>query len=343
MMMMIIKWWGGDNQIAITKFINKYSKHPIYGVLLAIYSNQNCAILDPQTQLCKDDNTSKLGVSYNNSVIIMGRIPEVDDKPKALTQDELKDKKVKVTVTDGKKLKYVGEVIDYLAQNVFIPTGFIQHVYVQNDDSWTKLTNRNFNKIKEEELDKRVAAVNAVEKIQIDANEDKVYSESEITKIGKYIETLGEIEASGNNTVTEYDITGLKNLVHQPDDNNGDDFVNVVQKLTIDNITTTNLTEAFTKWKAAMLAEISQAHRNEEEQEKPSLNNYIDKMTEIVNNEDTSEVGKLEQMKKQATKIKELLLSSEGNSITENKLIARSDAILNSTDINAAKTTWQTI
>ena len=34
----------GGNPETITRFINKYTEHPIYGVLLAIYSNQKCAV-----------------------------------------------------------------------------------------------------------------------------------------------------------------------------------------------------------------------------------------------------------------------------------------------------------
>ena len=273
---------GNVNQIAITGFMNKYNKHPIYGVLLAIYSNQLCAVLEPGTNQCRDDNTATLDTSYKKSKAIMGQITVVDDKPTALTQDELKDKKVK----DGKKLEYVREVIDYLAQNVFIPKDSIQHVYVHNDDgaSWTKLTNGNFNKGESETLGKRDAAVNAGEKIQIAANEGKVYTKGEIGEIETIIKTLGNIETAGDvldkfDKIDE-DIVQLKKLVNNPADQHGTDFENIVHNLNVDDITATNLTEAFGKWKTAMLVDITQADIKEEEQEEP---NDIDKTTGIAN------------------------------------------------------------
>jgi len=235
------KMVGGDNRVAITAFMNKYSKHPIYGVLLAIYSNQKCASLDPKTQLCKDDNTSQLGVSYNNSVIIMDQIHVVDDKPKAPTGK----------ILDIDKLKYVGEVIDYLAQNVFIPKDSIQHVYVQkDDDTWTKLTNGNFNKIQEKELGARTTRSN------YPVNDDKVYSESEITKIGEIVANLNTPDKQDD--ISE-NIENLKSLVHKPSDDMGsDEFENVVQTLTVGNFDAGALKGAFGTWKTAMLSEITE-------------------------------------------------------------------------------------
>ncbi len=160
---------GNDIQIAITGFMNKYKdKHPIYGVLLGIYSNQQCANVDLATSECKSDNTAQLEPSYKKSRDIMDLIPEVDDKPKALTEEELQKKE--------KKLEYVGKVIDYLAQNVFIPKGLIKNVHVQNDDgtNWTTLTNKSFNEIKStENTAARDASVNANEEMKDAAAESE--------------------------------------------------------------------------------------------------------------------------------------------------------------------------
>ena len=137
-----IEMVGGDDddKIAITNFLNKYKTHPMFGILIGIYSNQKCANVDPITQECRDDNTAQLETSYKKSVEIMNSLPKFDDKPVELIDDEQKNK--------SQKLNYVKTVIDCLAQNVFIPNKFIHNVHVENNDAskWTTLTNTNFKK-----------------------------------------------------------------------------------------------------------------------------------------------------------------------------------------------------
>ena len=257
---------GGDNEnkMAITSFMNKYSKHPIYGVLLAIYSNQNCANIDLGNNQCRDDNTAKLGVSYNNSVIIMSRISEVDDKPTAPTGK----------IENADKLKYVGEVIDYLAQNVFIPTGFIQHVYVQKDDSWKTLKNNNFKETPQEELGKRDAGSNPT------ANEGKVYAADGIEKIGNIVNSLTD-ESS------QEDIDYLKSLVHKPDNNTGDDFENKVHNLTVDNLKVQGLTGAYKKWSEDKLNAIQTETEGEQNDPDYKSAELQTQMTDIANETET--------------------------------------------------------
>jgi len=139
----------GGNPETITRFINKYTEHPIYGVLLAIYSNQKCAV-ENDDGTCKVDNTAQLKAAYKKSIEIMGKLPDVPDKPTSLTVEQEKESDSNKGTEKVHKVNYVGEVIDYLAQNVFIPKTIIHKVHVQNDsdDGWTTLTNTKFVEVK---------------------------------------------------------------------------------------------------------------------------------------------------------------------------------------------------
>lgn len=134
----------GGNQTTITNFINKYKDHPIFGVLLAIYSNQNCAV-ENEDGTCKVVNRLNIKPAYKKSKEIMEKLPDVPDKPKRLTVEQEKESDSKKGTVQEHKVNYVGEVIDYLAQNVFIPKTIIHKVHVQNDsDDWKTLKNKNF-------------------------------------------------------------------------------------------------------------------------------------------------------------------------------------------------------
>ena len=246
------KMVGGDeNQMAIAKYIGKYeNEHPtLFAVLFGIYSNHQAADLEANSENCREDNMCVLDAAIAKSNNIMKNVPDSLDKPKALTGK----------IKKRHQTKYVGEVIDYLAQNVFIPKGLIKNIHVQkDDDSWTTLKNTNFKKV---EL-KTLPARNTRNKYPV--NDDKVYSESEITTIGKIVANL---EAPDKDEEISENIEDLKTLVHKPTDAMGsDDFEKVVQTLTVANIKTTNLTEAFTKWKVDVLSVIK-APRGEEEEE----------------------------------------------------------------------------
>lgn len=140
------KMVGGDGNIDRTNIktaLNQYVKHPLFGIILAAFSNADCASTDTTDGECSTTNISALKQSYNKCKEILKFLPE-------LSEDGHKKPQAPSTEDNGTKLAHVKAVIDYLFQNVFIPKDSIQHVYVQNDDgtNWTTLTNKSFKEIK---------------------------------------------------------------------------------------------------------------------------------------------------------------------------------------------------
>ena len=155
------KMVGGDPQTDKTNIktaLNQYAKHPLFGIILAAFSNSTCASSDVDGQ-CSTDNMSALGSAYLKCKEILKSLPE-------LSEDGHKKPQAPESPNDGTKLDHVKAVIDYLFQNVFIPKDSIQHVYVQNDagTNWTTLTNTKFVEVKSETDDKYRAAAEAGEK-----------------------------------------------------------------------------------------------------------------------------------------------------------------------------------
>mgnify|MGYP006109821347 CR=1 FL=1 len=136
------KMVGGDPQTDKTNIktaLNQYAKHPLFGIILAAFSNSDCASTDTIDGECSTDNMSALNPSYNKCKEILKSLPE-------LSEDGHKKPQAPESLDNGTKLAHVKAVIDYLFQNAFLPKDSIQHVYVQNDDgtSWTTLTNAKF-------------------------------------------------------------------------------------------------------------------------------------------------------------------------------------------------------
>lgn len=135
------KMVGGDletDRTNIKTALNQYTKHPLFGIILAAFSNADCASSDVDGQ-CSTTHMSALIPSYNKCKEILKSLPE-------LSEDGHKKPQAPVSPDNGTKLAHVKAVIDYLFQNVFIPKGLIKNVYVQNDDgtNWTTLTNTKF-------------------------------------------------------------------------------------------------------------------------------------------------------------------------------------------------------
>ena len=243
---------GDDKQIAIASYIGKYeNEHPtLFAVLFGIYSNNRGAILEANSANCKEDNMCVLNAAIAKSKNIMKNVPDSPDKP-----------------TQGGTVTYVRDVIDYLAQNVFIPKGLIKNIHVQkDDDSWTKLTNNKFKVIPEKKMKGRSS------RNKYPVNDGKVYTKDGIAEIGKIVANLNTPDKQDD--ISE-NIENLKKLVYQPSGAMGsDDFENVVQTLTVDNIKTTNLAEAFTKWKKDEITEDDTSHRRDLDFSEDSLTKH---------------------------------------------------------------------
>ena len=207
------KMVGGDGEpdkINIKTALNQYAKHPLFGIILAAFSNSDCASTDTIDGECSTTNISSLNPSYNKCKEILKSLPE-------LSEDGHKKPQAPVTPDNGAKLAHVKAVIDYLFQNAFLPKDLIQNVYVHNDDgaSWTTLTKTNFKKDKPpESTPDRDAKIKANEKMKAAAidsqgsDDDAFVSQAEEdTKIdsSQHINAAGSGKSGKQETVVAPD------------------------------------------------------------------------------------------------------------------------------------------
>ena len=109
------KMVGGDGNTDRTNIktaLNQYTKHPLFGIILAAFSNADCASTDTTDGECSTNNISSLDKAYLKCTEILKSLPE-------LSEDGHKKPQAPVSPDNGTKLAHVKAVIDYLFQNVF--------------------------------------------------------------------------------------------------------------------------------------------------------------------------------------------------------------------------------
>jgi len=182
------KMVGGDaNKQAVAALMLKYKVYPLSGLVLAAFSNADCASEDECGALASDrSHLSTLKKSVIKCEAILNALPDIDGKPEI--KSWIKDK-------DLEFITYLDDCIGYILKNAFIPKDLIQHVYVQKDEgSWTTLKNNNFNKVESETLGKRDAAVNAkaniTEQLKGEEEEEKEDTRSALDKMSVEINNI---------------------------------------------------------------------------------------------------------------------------------------------------------